>query len=137
MTIPLDFIVYFIAFRQIWVNNINRVSDILSWSRRFKSSKSAKKKKGGQPSKSKYQLSTEQKEVLVGILLGDGYLERAKPNLYTRIEQKDKQKDQWIIYRARPCRTRPPGEACIPVTQDIPLKDIVGPYMHKSMLYKI
>lgn len=215
------------------------------------------KKKGGQPSNRQYQLSAEQKEALVGIILGDGFLERAKPthntrlaidqgypekeeyvnslfelfkpmlsfdlekpkvyamkphkktsnvyqsirfktlvhpclnqyhdlfyknnkkvvpanleelltarglaywimddgsktihgqtkihtesftktevefiqsvlkqkfNLNTRIEQRDKnkRKDQWIIY--------------IQVTQDILLKDIVGPYMHKSMLYKI
>jgi len=41
--------------------------------------------------------------------------------LITRLEEKTQ--DQWIIY--------------IPVRQKIKLKDIVGPYMHKSMLYKI
>jgi len=41
--------------------------------------------------------------------------------LRTRIEEKIK--NQWIIY--------------IPVRQNIKLKDIVGPYMHESMLYKI
>ena len=42
-------------------------------------------------------------------------------SLVTRIEEK--KKDQWIIF--------------IPVKQKIKLKEIVGPYMHKSMLYKI
>jgi hypothetical protein len=42
-------------------------------------------------------------------------------NLETIIEEK--KKDQWIIY--------------IPVKQKVKLKDIVGPYMHVSMLYKI
>jgi hypothetical protein len=42
-------------------------------------------------------------------------------DLITRLEEKTQ--DQWIIY--------------IPVRQKIKLKDIVGPYMHKSMLYKI
>lgn len=42
-------------------------------------------------------------------------------SLETRIEEK--KKDQWIIY--------------IPVKQKIKLKDIVGPYIHESMLYKI
>ena len=41
--------------------------------------------------------------------------------LKTRLEEK--KKDQWIIY--------------IPVIQKIRLKEIVGPYMNKSMLYKI
>lgn len=41
--------------------------------------------------------------------------------LVTRIEEKSK--NQWIIY--------------IPVKQVKSLKSIVGPYMHKSMLYKI
>lgn len=42
--------------------------------------------------------------------------------LVTRIEEK--QKNQWVIY--------------IPIIQKkTKLKDIVGPYMHKSMLYKI
>lgn len=50
---------------------------------------------------------------------------KTKFNLNTRIEQraKDKRKNQWVIY--------------IPVTQEVPLKNIVEPYMHKSMLYKI
>nr|YP_009543506.1 LAGLIDADG endonuclease [Coniothyrium glycines]AYU74396.1 LAGLIDADG endonuclease [Coniothyrium glycines] len=42
-------------------------------------------------------------------------------DLVTRLEEK--KKDQWVIY--------------IPVRQVTKLKDIVGPYMHKSMLYKI
>lgn len=42
-------------------------------------------------------------------------------NLETRIEEK--KKDQWILY--------------IPVKQKVKLKDIVGLYMHESMLYKI
>lgn len=41
--------------------------------------------------------------------------------LVTRLEEKTQ--DQWVIY--------------IPVRQKIKLKDIVGPYLHKSMLYKI
>jgi hypothetical protein len=41
--------------------------------------------------------------------------------LITRLEEKTP--DQWVIY--------------IPVRQKIKLKDIVGPYMHKSMLYKL
>ena len=41
--------------------------------------------------------------------------------LITRLEEKTQ--DQWVIY--------------IPVRQKIKLKDIVGPYMHKSMLYKV
>lgn len=41
--------------------------------------------------------------------------------LISRLEEK--KKDQWVIY--------------IPVKQETRLKDIVGPYMHKSMLYKI
>ena len=41
--------------------------------------------------------------------------------LVSRLEEK--KKDQWIIY--------------IPVKQKTRLKDIVGPYMHESMLYKI
>ena len=42
-------------------------------------------------------------------------------SLITRLEEKTK--DQWVIY--------------IPVRQTIRLKDIVAPYMHESMLYKI
>lgn len=42
-------------------------------------------------------------------------------DLNTRLEEK--KKDQWVIY--------------IPVRQKIKLKDIVGPFMHESMLYKI
>lgn len=236
------------------ISSVNGVFGLMSLTKRYKSTK---KKKGGQPSNRKYELSTEQKEALIGIILGDGYLERSKlthntrlaidqaypekesyvnslfelfrpmispdtenPNIFTmkphkktgkvyrsirfrtlvhpclneyhdlfyknkkkvvpanlqelltarglaywimddgsktmhgqtkihtesftkgeveflqtvlkakfklstRIEQrdKDKRKDQWIIY--------------IPVTQEVPLKDIVGPYMHQSMLYKI
>ena len=41
--------------------------------------------------------------------------------LVTRLEEK--KKDQWVIY--------------IPVRQVTKLKDIVGPYMNESMLYKI
>lgn len=41
--------------------------------------------------------------------------------LVTRLEEK--KKDQWVIY--------------IPVRQATKIKDIVGPYMHESMLYKI
>ena len=41
--------------------------------------------------------------------------------LKTRLEEK--LQDQWVIY--------------IPVRQKIKLIDIVGPYMHKSMLYKV
>lgn len=41
--------------------------------------------------------------------------------LRTRLEEKTQ--DQWVIY--------------IPVRQKIKLIDIVGPYMHKSMMYKI
>lgn len=41
--------------------------------------------------------------------------------LRTRLEKK--KQDQWVIY--------------IPIGQKIKLKDIVGPYMNKSMLYKI
>lgn len=41
--------------------------------------------------------------------------------LVTRLEEK--KKDQWVIY--------------IPVKQVTKLKDIAGPYMHESMLYKI
>lgn len=41
--------------------------------------------------------------------------------LVTRLEEK--KKDQWVIF--------------IPVRQVTRLKDIVGPYMHESMLYKI
>ena len=44
-----------------------------------------------------------------------------KFSLKTRFEEKEK--NQWIIY--------------IPLKQKIKLKDIVGPYMHESMLYKI
>lgn len=44
-----------------------------------------------------------------------------KFELKTRLEEK--KKDQWVIF--------------IPVRQKILLKDIVGPFMHKSMLYKI
>ena len=40
--------------------------------------------------------------------------------LVTRLEEK--KKDKWVIF--------------IPVRQVIKLKDIVGPYMHESMLYK-
>ena len=42
-------------------------------------------------------------------------------SLTTRIEEK--KKDQWVIF--------------IPVKQKVKLKDIVGSYMHNSMLYKI
>jgi hypothetical protein len=42
-------------------------------------------------------------------------------SLETRIEEK--KKDQWVIY--------------IPVKQKVKLKDIVGSYIHESMLYKI
>lgn len=42
-------------------------------------------------------------------------------DLTTRLEEK--KTDQWVIY--------------IPVRQKTSLKDIVGIYMHKSMLYKI
>lgn len=41
--------------------------------------------------------------------------------LRTRLEEK--KKDQWVIY--------------IPVMQKTKLREIVGPYMHDSMLYKI
>ena len=41
--------------------------------------------------------------------------------LRTRLEEKIQ--DQWVIY--------------IPVRQKIKLIDIVGPYMHKSMMYKL
>lgn len=41
--------------------------------------------------------------------------------LRTRLEEKTQ--NQWVIY--------------IPVRQKIKLIDIVGPYMHKSMLYKV
>lgn len=41
--------------------------------------------------------------------------------LITRLEEK--KKDQWVIY--------------IPVRQKTRLKDIVGPYMDESMLYKV
>jgi hypothetical protein len=41
--------------------------------------------------------------------------------LRTRLEEK--KEGQWVIY--------------IPIRQKIKLKDIVGPYMDKSMLYKI
>jgi hypothetical protein len=41
--------------------------------------------------------------------------------LITRLEEK--KEGQWVIY--------------IPIRQKIKLKDIVGPYMDKSMLYKI
>lgn len=41
--------------------------------------------------------------------------------LTTRLEEK--KNNQWVIY--------------IPVRQKTRLKDIVGPYMHESMLYKI
>lgn len=44
-----------------------------------------------------------------------------KFGLVTRLEEK--KKDQWVIY--------------IPVRQKTRLKDIVGPFMHDSMLYKI
>ena len=44
-----------------------------------------------------------------------------KFGLVTRLEEK--KKDQWVIF--------------IPVRQVTRLKDIVGPYMHESMLYKI
>jgi hypothetical protein len=35
--------------------------------------------------KKEYTLNKFQKEALVGIMLGDGYLERAKPNHNTRL----------------------------------------------------
>lgn len=41
--------------------------------------------------------------------------------LRTRLEEKTQ--NQWVIY--------------IPVRQKIKLIDIVGPYMHESMLYKV
>ena len=41
--------------------------------------------------------------------------------LRTRLEEKTQ--NQWVIY--------------IPVRQKIKLIDIVGPFMHKSMLYKV
>lgn len=41
--------------------------------------------------------------------------------LTTRLEEK--KKDKWVIY--------------IPVRQKTKLKDIVGPFIHESMLYKI
>jgi len=41
--------------------------------------------------------------------------------LRTRLEEK--KKDQWVIY--------------IPVRQKTKLKDIVGPFMHEKMLYKV
>lgn len=44
-------------------------------------------------------------------------------NFYLRTRLEEKKKDQWIIY--------------IPVIQKTKLRDIVGPYMHDSMLYKI
>lgn len=42
-------------------------------------------------------------------------------DLRTRLEEK--KEDQWVIY--------------IPVRQKTRLKDIVGPYMHQSMFYKL
>lgn len=42
-------------------------------------------------------------------------------DINTRLEEK--KKGQWVIY--------------IPVRQKTKLKDIVGPFMHESMLYKI
>lgn len=51
------------------------------------------------------------------------YIQYIKKNfgLITRTEEK--KLNQWVIY--------------IPVKQDVKLKDIVGKYVHKSMLYKI
>jgi len=53
------------------------------------------------------------------ILLQNALKENFKLN--SRLEEKEK--NQWVIY--------------IPIKQEILLRDIVKPYMHKSMLYKI
>lgn len=50
-------------------------------------------------------------------------MEILNKNFYLKTRIEEKKKDKWIIY--------------IPVEQKVKLKDIVGPYMHESMLYKI
>ena len=49
--------------------------------------------------KNEYILSLEQKEALIGIILGDGYLDRTKPthNTRLRIEQSYPEKEQYVI----------------------------------------
>jgi hypothetical protein len=66
--------------------------------KRHKSSQSPKKKRGGQLSKREYQLSIEQKEALIGLLLGDAYLERAKPthNARLAIDQSYPEKEDYV-----------------------------------------
>lgn len=48
--------------------------------------------------KKEYELSIEQKEALIGIILGDGFLEKNKPNHNTRlkIEQSYPEKDKYL-----------------------------------------
>lgn len=48
--------------------------------------------------KKDYMLNLEQKEAIIGIILGDGFLDRAKPNYNTRlrIEQSYPEKDSYI-----------------------------------------
>lgn len=96
--IPFDFIIYFIAFQQISISYINRVLGFKGWSKRHKSTQPTKKKRGGQPSNRKYELSTEQKEALVGLMLGDGYLERSRPTHNTRlaIDQAYPEKEEYV-----------------------------------------
>ena len=49
--------------------------------------------------KKEYILSLEQKEALIGIILGDGFLERSKPNHNTRLrlEQSYPEKEKYLI----------------------------------------
>jgi hypothetical protein len=49
--------------------------------------------------KNEYVLSLEQEEAIIGIILGDGYLDRAKPthNTRLRIEQSYPEKEQYVI----------------------------------------
>jgi len=50
--------------------------------------------------KTEYQLTLEQKEAIIGIILGDGYLERSKPNHNTRlsIDQSYPEKDKYLMH---------------------------------------
>jgi hypothetical protein len=74
---------------------------------------------GGKSKHNQLVLHTRAFSLKEVILLQNALKENFKLN--SRLEEKEK--NQWVIY--------------IPIKQEIPLRDIVKPYIHKSMLYKI
>lgn len=74
----------------IW--SYNNLANSRSYSTNVKNEKSTMRYK------KEYELSIEQKEALIGIILGDGFLEKNKPNHNTRlkIEQSYPEKDKYL-----------------------------------------